>query len=98
MAKNKKRKKGKLKRKYGQQDKVIFKRMVYQETKQEHPETIKEQLIETRKRQQAGREQQECVKKAYERVLPPGITYGEYVKYLEEKKAEAREKGAHFRY
>lgn len=98
MAKNRKRKKGKLKRKYGQQDKIVFRRVVRREVVQERPKTIKERLIETRERQQAGREQQERVKRAYERVLPPGMTYTEYVEYIEKKKAEAREKGAHFRY
>lgn len=98
MAKNRKRKKRKLKRKYGQQDKIVFRRVVQRETVQERPKTIKERLIETRERQQAGREQQERVKRAYERVLPPGMTYAEYVEYIEKKKAEAREKGAYFRY
>lgn len=98
MAKNRKRKKGKLKRKYGQQDKIVFRRVVRREVVQERPKTIKERLIETRERQQAGREQQERVKRVYEKVLPPGMSYTDYVEYIEKKKAEAREKGAHFRY
>lgn len=98
MAKNRKRKKGKLKRKYGQQDKIAFRRVVRREVVRERPKTIKERLIETRERQQAGREQRERIKRAYEKVLPPGMTYSEYVEYIEKKKAEAREKGARFRY
>lgn len=44
------------------------------------------------------REQQKLVKRAYESVLPPGMIYPEYLEYIEKKKAEAKEKGARFRY
>lgn len=97
MAKNRKRKKRKLKRRYGQQDKVVF-RQVRREEIQERPETVKERLMEIRGHQQAVRERQEHIRRVYERILPPGMTYSEYMGYIEEKKTEAKEKGAHFRY
>lgn len=76
---------------------MVFGR-VRREEVQERPETVKERLMEIRGRQQAVRERQECIRRAYERILPPGMTYTEYMGYIEKKKTEAKEKGAHFRY
>lgn len=99
MPKSRKRNKGKHKRKYGHQDKVVFRRVVRRETvEQERPLTLKEKVVLFRDRQQAGRESAERLKSIQERVTPPGMEFSDYLQYIEKKKDEAREKGAYFRY
>ena len=99
MPKSKKRSKKKHKRKYGQQDKVVFKRIVHREVaEQERPKTPKEKIDLFQKRQQAGREAAERLKKMQEKIVPTGVTVSDYLQYIEKKKEEAREKGMYIRY
>ncbi|MCM1217527.1 MAG: hypothetical protein NC331_13950 [Lachnospiraceae bacterium] len=99
MPKSRKKNKGKHKRKYGQQDRVVLRRGVRLETvEQERPLTLKEKAVLFRDRQQAGQGSAERLKSIQERATPPGMTFSEYLQYIEKKKEEAREKGARFRY
>ncbi len=99
MPKSRKGNKRKHKRKYGQQDKVVFKRVVRREVvQQERPLMLKEKVVLFRNRQQAGQESAERLKSIQEKITPPGMAFSEYLQYIEKKKEEAREKGAHFRY
>ena len=99
MPNSRKRNKGKHKRKYGQQDKIVFRRVVHREVvEQEQPLTLKEKMALFQDRQKAGRGSAERLKSIQERVTPPGMAFSEYLQYIEKKKDEAREKGARFRY
>lgn len=99
MPRSKKRVKKKHKRKYGQQDKVVFKRIVHREVvEQECPLTLKEKVVLFRKRQRAGQEAMKRMKKMQEKIVPSGMVFSDYLQYLKKKKEEAREKGVHIHY
>ncbi|GEM_PF-4165751 len=98
MPKSKKRGKRKPKRKYGQQDKVVFKRVRREEKQTVKPPTLKDRLVVMRERQQAAQESAERVKEIKEKIIPPNMSYADYMGYLDKKKKEAKEKGAYFRY
>lgn len=92
MPKSRKRNKGKHKRKYGQQDKVVLGRVERQEVvEQRRPPTLKEKVILLRDRKQAKQESAKRLKSIQERVTPPGMTFSEYLQYIEKKKEEVLE-------
>lgn len=92
MPKSRKGNKRKHKRKYGQQDKVVFKRVVrWEVVQQERPLTLKEKVALFRSRQQAVQESAERLKSIQEKITPPGMAFSEYLQYIEKKKEEVLE-------
>jgi len=91
MPKSRKRNKRKHKRKYGQQDKIVFKRVVRREiVEQECPSTLKENLTLFRERHQAEQKSAERMKSIQEKITPTGMVFSDYLKYIEKKKEDAR--------